>query len=425
MGLSLKKLGFVRNLKKLFKHERGNVSMMFGLAAVPLFIAGGSAIDYERAINAKTMLQASLDSGALYAASLTATDDPTLTNSSRPYVTVNYNNGGDAALTTYSAHYDATSTSVTVTGQAALKTWFMSIVGQTDLTVTAFSTAKKATAKLEVALVLDNTGSMAQSGKIQAEISATNSLLTQLHSIVINSDDVFVSIIPFDYGVNVGTSNAAASWLTWNAYTGSKKSSWLGCVNDRGDASGPNVGNYDANISAPIAGNTPTQFPAISTTSCPQQAMGLSNNWTGMATVVNAMVPGANTNQAIGLAHGWMSLTGGGPYTLPALNPNFPYQKAVVLLTDGLNTADRWYSCPNNGPCPTIDAREAMTCANMKASGVIVYTVQVNTGTDPVSPILQTCATDPGKFYYLTSSTQINTAFTAIGQSLRKLYLSN
>jgi hypothetical protein len=46
----------------------------------------------------------------------------------------------------------------------------------------------------EAALVLDNTGSMADSGKITALKTATNNLLTQLKNPVVNNGDV--SIIP-------------------------------------------------------------------------------------------------------------------------------------------------------------------------------------------------------------------------------------
>jgi Flp pilus assembly protein TadG len=448
MSLSFKKLGFVSGLKRFFKHQRGNVSIMFGIAAVPLFLAGGAAIDYERAINAKTMLQASLDAAALFAGTMSSTDDQTLTNSSKPYVTANYNNTGDAALLNYSAHFDAPTFSVQVKGQATLKTWFMAIVGQTDLTVTAFSTVKKTGAKLEVAMVLDNTGSMAQSGKITAEINATNSLLGYFKDLAKNPDDIYVSLIPFDVGVNVGTSNVAASWVGWNDYgtckdsygntqsastrqqcklnnkiwtlnTVAQRSNWNGCVSDRGDVLAPAAGGYDATVDVPNAANPATLFPAVNSQSCVQKAMSLTNNWTALTPVVNAMTPMANTNQAIGLAHGWMALQGGGPYTIPALNPLYTYKKAVVLLTDGLNTANRWSNSTS-----VIDARQKITCDNMRAAGITVYTVQVNTGSDPQSDILKYCATDPGNYFYLTSAAQITTAFAAIGQSLGKLYLS-
>ena len=54
--------------------------------------------------------------------------------------------------------------------------------------------------------------------------------------------------------------------------------------------------------------------------------MGLNYNWSAMTTLVNNMSPNGNTNQGVGLAWGWMSLVGGGPFTVPpAKDPNYQY----------------------------------------------------------------------------------------------------
>ena len=41
-----------------------------------------------------------------------------------------------------------------------------------------------------------------------------------------------------------------------------------------------------------------------------------------MTNLVNNMSPDGNTNQGIGLAHGWQSLVGGGPYPAPPAKLN-------------------------------------------------------------------------------------------------------
>jgi hypothetical protein len=129
------------------------------------------------------------------------------------------------------------------------------------------------------------------------------------------------------------------------------------------------------------------------------------------------MTPNGNTNQAIGLQLGWQSLVGGGPFpTPPAMDPNYQYSQVIILLTDGLNTQDRWYTSQNS-----IDTRQAMTCANVKAAGMTLYTVQVNTGGDPTSAMLKTCASDAGKFFLLTSANQIVGTFQQIGTALSNL----
>ena len=146
--------------------------------------------------------------------------------------------------------------------------------------------------------------------------------------------------------------------------------------------------------------------------------MGLSNDWTALSSKIDAMTPVGNTNQAIGLQMGWQSLTQS-PFTIPATDPDYKYSQVIILLTDGLNTQDRWYSSQSS-----IDTRQEKTCANVKAANVTIYTVQVNTGGDPTSTLLQDCASSSNKFFLLTSSTQIPTTFSQIGTALTQLRLS-
>jgi hypothetical protein len=146
--------------------------------------------------------------------------------------------------------------------------------------------------------------------------------------------------------------------------------------------------------------------------------MGLSNNWDALNASIDTMAPAGNTNQAIGLQLGWQTLTAA-PYTVPPFDPDYHYQTVIILLTDGLNTQDRWYSSASS-----INTRQQMTCDNIKAAGLTLYTVQVNTGSDPTSTLLQNCASDSGKFFLLTTAGQIVTTFGQIGTSLSKLRLA-
>jgi hypothetical protein len=101
------------------------------------------------------------------------------------------------------------------------------------------------------------------------------------------------------------------------------------------------------------------------------------------------------------------------------MDPNYQYQRIIILLSDGLNTQNRWYSNAS-----AIDNRQSIACNNIKAAGITVYTVQVNTDGDPTSTLLQQCASDASKFFLLTSATQIVSTFDTIGTSLAKLHLA-
>jgi hypothetical protein len=71
--------------------------------------------------------------------------------------------------------------------------------------------------------------------------------------------------------------------------------------------------------------------------------------------------------------------------------------------------------------CGQIDARQKILCDNAKAANVTIYTVQVNTGGDATSAVLQYCASSADKFYLVTSASQTMTVFNSIGTSLSRL----
>jgi hypothetical protein len=63
------------------------------------------------------------------------------------------------------------------------------------------------------------------------------------------------------------------------------------------------------------------------------------------------------------------------------------------------------------------------SCANIKA-GITIYTIQVNTGGDPTSTLLQNCASDSSRFFMLTSASQIVTTSQSIATNLTQLCIA-
>jgi Flp pilus assembly protein TadG len=477
-------LNNVRNsLQRFGRAERGNVMITFALATIPMIGFVGAAVDYSRGNAAKASMQAAVDATALMLSKDVASLSSSAMNTKATSIFSALLNRPDVANVIVTPTYSTdTGTQLVVTATGKVATTFMKVMGQTQLNIDVSSTVRWGNSKLRVALALDTTGSMAQDGKITALKTATKNLLSQLQGAAAQNGDVLVSIIPFAKSVNVGKTNyATATWIDWSVwdalkggssgtslsgsicyngtlwvvsgmsftnggtctaptsgicYNGtlwnwngtsftnngtcnasSMRASWTGCVTDRGNTTGPNTGNYDTNVVAPTTGILATLFTAADDSNCPQEIMPLGYNWSAMTTRVDSLNPGGMTNQGIGLAHGWMSLVGGGPYpTPPAMDPNYTYSKVIILLTDGLNTQNRWYSDQ-----ASIDARQQMTCTNIKAAGITIYTIQVNTGGDPVSTLLQNCASSPDKFFHLTSANAIITTFQQIGTNLSHL----
>jgi Flp pilus assembly protein TadG len=420
---------------RFFQDCRGGVAPLLALTAIPLMGAVGVAVDYSRANATRTAFQHALDSTALMLAKTAATQSATdLQSAASAYFNAQFVRP-DVQNVTVTASYDGTAGSkVVLNGSATVTTNFLGVLGYGNLAISGSATSTWGNTRLRVALVLDNTGSMSSDDKMTALKTASKNLLTQLQAAAVTAEDVYVSIVPFSKDVNLGAANANADWLRWDlweplngtcsisrytkesrctsnggTWTPADHSTWTGCVTDRDQ-------NYDTTNDAPLAGST--LYPAEQYGSCPTQVMGLSNDWTALAAKIDAMQPAGSTNQAIGLQAGWQSLTAS-PFTVPATDPNYEYTQVIILLSDGLNTQNRWYSSASS-----IDARQEKTCTNIKAAGITLYTVQVNTGNDPTSTLLRDCASDTSKFFLLTSSMEIVTTFGQIGTALSNLRLA-
>jgi len=384
--------------RRFLRDTRGSILPVFVVMMLVVIAMIGMGVDYTRGSLANAKMQAALDATALAlssnAASLTA---GALTTQATNYFNGIYTGTALTAPTISVSYSNVTNPQLVMSATATVRTFFLGLppLRLPTINVSASSTIAWGESRLRVALVLDNTGSMADAGKITALQTATKNLLNQLKAAATNNGDVYV--IPFVKDVNVGSTNYSATWIDWTdwdanngscskgsystqtrcqnnggTWTPDAHSTWNGCITDRGlpaPTSTPSPNNYDENVTAPAVGNVGTLFPAEQYSSCPLQMMGLSYDWTTMTSLVNQMSPAGNTNQAIGLAWGWLSLVGGGPLTAPPMDSNYQYQQVIILLTDGLNTQNRWYSNQSS-----IDARQQVTCNNIKAAGITLYT---------------------------------------------------
>jgi Flp pilus assembly protein TadG len=449
--------------------REGNIAVIFAFALVPVLSFVGAAIDYSRANSARSSMQAAMDSAALMVSkdlSSNVINTGQVTTAAQAYFNALYTNTDAKSVTinaTYTVANGSLGSTVQITGSGSVTTDFMKIAGFPNLNFNTSSTAAWGNVKMRVALALDNTGSMADDGKIAALRTAASNLIDQLSALAKNNGDVYISVIPFAKDVNVGTSNVSQTWIDWTdweaangtcsksqyttqstctsagkTWTPLNHNKWTGCVTDR-------TQNYDAQNTVPTTSNVATLFPAEeyyenSEYYCKpgnspplQQIAPLTYDWASLKTMITAMQPTGGTNQPIGLAWAWQSLAQTSPMNAPAEDSNYTYNRVIIILSDGLNTEDRWPANGNgnvqyNG---AIDARQALLCQNIKnpidpKTGLpmyTIYTIQVNTSkpADPTSSILQSCATDSSKFFMLTSATQIVTTFTTIGTQLSQL----
>lgn len=442
----------------------GNIAVIFALALVPLLGFIGMAVDYSRANNARTSLQNALDSAALMLSrdlGVGAITPDQVSSKAQTYFNSLYTNKESGAVTvtaTYTAKDSSGSSTIAMSGQGSVPTQFMKILGFKTMAIGSSTTTTWGGTRLRVAMALDVTGSMADDGKLDAMKTAAKSLIDTLRASAQSADDVYVSIVPFAHMVNVGLSNKNATWLKWDdwpEYEGScstvwwsnityysktdcrnngrtwtpytSTNIWKGCVADRDQPA-------DTTKDAPTSDATrfPARYQLLNSSVCPPEITPMtsvysSGNATTLKNKIDAFTAGGGTNQPIGMHWAWLSLQSGVPLNTPAKDANYKYTDAIILLSDGLNTMDRWPSY-GNGQVQyygQIDARQRILCDNIRASAtntnpVLIYTIQVNTDGDPESAVLKYCA-DSGSFFSTTTSSGIGTAFAQIGSSLSKL----
>jgi Flp pilus assembly protein TadG len=427
------------SLRRLFSRFLGNcdgsAAPMLVLAALPLLSFVGAAIDFSRAASARTAMQAALDASAL----MLSKDAQTLTTADL------IQKAGDdfRALFTRPEAYDIQvnpqfsqpaqgNFTLKVTASAKVDTTFARLLGQSTLSLSVSSEVLWGIKKLNLALVLDNTGSMQQNAKMTNLKTAAHNLLTTLKNAAKSPGDVKVAIVPFATDVNAGTGNVDATWIDWTdwdaangacsnnnynskssctshgkIWTPNPHSTWNGCVYDRDQ-------NNDVANTPTVAGSPATLFRAHQAANCPAAMMPLSEDWTALNSKVDAMTPAGNTNVTIGLAWGFQLISPVDPFNAPAPAPDL--DKVIVILTDGTNTQNRWSSTES-----TIDARTQKVCDNIKAANIKLYTVRVIDGN---ASLLQGCASKPTMYYDVQQAIQLTSVFGSIAQNLANLRIT-
>lgn len=244
---------------KYWEDRRGNVAMTFAIAFLPALLVSGAAIDYSRALTQKSNLQQAVDATALTIAHTYLSSTSTtavLTPFAQEYI-----GGIMSGATVTSAVPDQNNTRVCVSASYIVPTVLMKIA-KINIMPVAASSCSQVGQTFEVSMVLDNSGSMANSGSDgTSKISALQSAAKKLVSILIPSGttlpQVAISIVPFTSMVNVKTGSgtpafidtAGTSSIHWQNFHRPKSASyyptskldlfkglsatWAGCVEER------------------------------------------------------------------------------------------------------------------------------------------------------------------------------------------------
>lgn len=401
--------------------RNGNVAMMFGIALVPLLIAAGAAVDLARRGQAQTAIQEAADTALLRAARL-RTQDPTLSNAQ---LTTIGRDLFDAALpptlaglhiNDFSIVFDGGAEEFRLDIDADLDTRILAAVGVPTLDIGTRSNVDLGPRPyIEVAMALDNTGSMNTNNKIGTLRNAASNLINSLFTEP--NGGVLVGLVPFARYVNVGATHAGEPWITGNDPT------WAGCVGSR---------NYPLNISDEI--NSANPAPALQNVDiiggpivCPSPLLPLTDDQQTALDAVAAMTAAGSTYIPAGIEWAWRVLSSAEPFTEGVTNAELEDRagiKALIVLTDGANTRSPAYPDHSGTNVPFTNTLTNEICENVKADGILVFSIAFDVSNTQTQQMLENCATTPGHYFDAGNASALSAAFEEIGLTLRNLSLS-
>src|SRR5665647_885444 len=135
----------------------GNVAITFAIASLPIVGSVGFAVDYSHANSVKAALQSALDATAMMLSKEASADTSSqLQTNALKYFTALFTQPEAQSLTITPIFTTSGGTQIVVNGSAQVPTTFLGIVGFNNITVAGSSTVKWGSARLRVALVLDN-----------------------------------------------------------------------------------------------------------------------------------------------------------------------------------------------------------------------------------------------------------------------------
>jgi Flp pilus assembly pilin Flp len=228
------------------RDERGVFAVMFGLMAIVLIALGGAVVDYVALEQTRNRAQIALDAAALALQPEifeTTYDENQIKVMAQDLMLERLELasgamafGAEASVTDIAINVE--DGSLYLRAHMTIPTIFVSLVGVSSLSAEIQSEATRKKLALEVAFVLDNSGSMSYTGagsngtrqRIQflkdAATCATNILFYD--EVVDNPsntdtcipatgaqliDNVRVAVVPFTMFVNVGSGNSNATWI--------------------------------------------------------------------------------------------------------------------------------------------------------------------------------------------------------------------
>lgn len=460
---------------------------------IPLMAIIGGGVDTARGYLAKERLQQACDAGSLAGRRAMSNGELTALVRSETAKFIDFNFPQEsyktAAFTPNLSTPDPSTLAISI--DTSLPTTIMALFGYHRIPLHVECEASQNFINTDVMLVLDTTGSMDDKvngvKKIVALREAVMALYNQLKPIQTQLEShqmrLRYGIVPYSSTVNVGKLLPTSYIRTSTPYlvesckgkncsytntvrdvsayvTGSSKSLWGGCIEERATVSTiTGSSNYsvpanalDLNLSLVPSGNAsstskwPPYLPDLqagkSQSACPTEATRLKTFATAsdMQTAVNKLTPDGGTYHDIGMIWGGRFLARDGIFAAdnPATYNGMRVNRHVIFMTDGiLDTGATLYSAYGveqyqgrvSGGYSTkadLNARHRkrfqIMCNELKGQpDVTIWVIGFDT---TMSSELTECASSPDKAVSTTNRDELIDQFTLIGKNIGALRLS-
>lgn len=250
--------------------------LLVALSSLAVVGAVGVAVDTGRSQMAQAKLQNAVDAAGLAAgATLSSTD---LTAVATKYINLNFSGSNlGATLGTVTTSLSEDKKTLTVNASAEVPTTITKILGKENVSIHATTEVTRSNKGLELALVLDTTGSMAGS-KLTALKTSAHDLVDILFGTSATGENLWVGVVPFSQTVNIGAGRT--DWLDGAQYAGLNwgPSSWGGCVDARYSTARDITDDPPFDLADPTAATPAAPYERLKAYYWPDDG---NNNWQG------------------------------------------------------------------------------------------------------------------------------------------------
>ncbi|TPN77622.1 VWA domain-containing protein [Mesorhizobium sp. CU2] len=444
--------GVVRGVDGFARNRDGNIAILFGAAVSVLALGVGFAVNISQLYNARSSLQGVVDAAVTSTArdlTLGVIKEADANKTVQSFLDANSNAGilQTNQIVLDKLTVDRTASTVQADAHVDVGLYFPVFSTGDMRRVTASTTALYSNKTVEVAMMLDVTGSMAGQKIKDLRTAASNAVNSFLSGQSASNPRVRVAIVPYANSVNVGSLAASTVFVETQASDrkqapGNSDPKYVSastrpdnCATERKGAyqysdAGPGVSmvNRDLFLSA-FAQQTGTAACPVAT------VQPLTANASTLNSVIKNLVASGGTAGHIGVQWAWYMLSENWGSVMnasqrPAKMDPKKVAKYVILMTDGefnlsYFDADNVNQVYNDAG--KVQTRTAATtlCSAMRDQGIEIFTIGFALTETNAKSTLQSCASpdtaNSKHFYQAANGAELDQAFQSIVRNIDNL----